>query len=47
MSITIKEFDGYNLYEEVKLMAKKCATKKEACTSKKKTKEACKSKKKK
>lgn len=52
MPITIKEFDGYNLSEEVNSMAKKCATKrKEACgtasTKKKKaTKEACKSKKK-
>jgi hypothetical protein len=50
MSITIKEFDGYNLKEEVNSMAKKCAPKKkEACapTKKKNTKEACKTKKKK
>lgn len=54
MSITIKEFDGYDFNEEMSLMAKKCATKKkEACAPKKatskakSTKEACKSKKKK
>lgn len=49
MSITIKEFDGYNFKEGVSSMAKKCAPKKkEACATKKKaTKEACKTKKKK